>query len=264
MKTIKKYLIGSKLSKEWLIRQTSNIEHLEIVGESDCVTKAEQEIIQLLPDVVIHVADKYEEKDILLLQKVKAKSPDTYYIVVGNSMEFSIRVRCLSVGADAVLNLQYEMTRINGLLRNLIFTRKSMGLPNRDLLHISNDLMSKPALHRYFSFMNDHPECLMFADRDLVLRHFNHMSMVKFSAIQEFLPDKLERLIGRPLHAFHREQSISTKILSDPRNLPYRTQIIIGPKIFDLNVNSIYDETSENRVGVLAQWIELPEINLEG
>lgn len=264
MTTIKIYFVGSKLSKELLNRQIANIEHLEIVGESDCPVSAGEEIILLMPHVVIHATDKYEERDYLLLQRIKAKSPQSYYIVIGNTVGFSFRVRCLSAGADAVLSLEHEMTRVNGILRNMIFTNRPMSSPDHELLFMNDNLRTKSSLRRYFSFMDDYSECLMFADQDLVLRHFNCIALVKFSTIQEFLPDKLERLVGKPLDVFHRQQSISTKIISDPRNLPHRTQIIIGPKTFDLNVYSIYDENSENRAGILAHWAELPEMELKG
>ena len=103
----------------------------------------------------------------------------------------------------------------------------------------------------------------MFADQDFVLLHANLAVTTLFKPLEQFLPDKLDRLVGQRIETFHRKLSLVKKIISDERNLPYNTQIVIGPKTLDLKVRSVYGEENQNRVGVIAQWTEIPDMPLE-
>lgn len=260
MHTVKTYFVGPKQAVNWLTSQTSGIEHLECAGQSDCPDSACDEIMQLQPHAVIHATDRYEGNDYLLLQNIRSKLPATYYVVVGNSINLTFRIRYLSAGANVVLNLQFEMAKINSVLRNIISRHKSIGSPGHELQLMPANLLNKPDMSRYFSLMDSYQESLMFTDSHLALRHINPSALSMFSCLRTFLPDTLDRLVGQPISIFHRQRSVAAKVVSDPRNLPYTTQIIIGPKTLGLQVNSIYFEGSESRAGVLAQWTELADI----
>lgn len=263
MKTIKAYFIGSELLRNWLNNQASKIDQLEIVGVSDCAGKAGEEIAQLLPHVVIHETDSYEDENYSLLQKIKTMFPKMYYIVLGDTNNFIFRIKYSSAGANTILNPLYEMVKLKGILLKMgLNTSRTKELSTPDHLLISSDFRNKSKWNKYFSSMDEYPEGLMFADQDLVLRHLTPASVVKFSELEEFLPVKVENLVGQPLGAFHKKLSISSNIFSDPRNLPYSSQIIIGPKAFDLCVNSVYDESTHTIAGVIANWMELPGLRL--
>lgn len=258
--TVKTYFVGPKQAVNWLASQTSGIEHLEFAGQSACPASACDEIMQLQPHAVIHATDRYEGNDYLLLQNIRSKLPATYYIVAGNSINLTFRIRYLSAGANVVLNLQFEMTKIRSLLRTFISRHKPIGSPGHELQLMPVNLQNKPDLNKYFSLMDSYQESLMFADRHLALRHINSSALSMFSCLGTFLPDTLDRLVGQPISVFHRQRSVAAKVVSDPRNLPYTTQIIIGPKTLGLQVNSVHCEGRESRAGVLAQWTELANI----
>src|SRR5262249_30236244 len=61
---------------------------------------------------------------------------------------------------------------------------------------------------------------------------------------------------------FHKNPAHQRKILGDPKNLPVRANINIGPEIADLLVTAIYDQ-HKNYLGPMVTW-ELITEKLEG
>ncbi len=260
--TVNVYLVGSPLLRSWLFDPAVvDIEHLEIVGESNNADSAGVEILRLKPQVVLHAAEECAGDSFLLLQNIKLKLSETQYIVVGNISDAVFRFRYLSSCANLVLDRQNGPEKIIKLLSRMISDLdRARGLARRDHLRVVNNSSNQPAWDKLFSLMDESSDSLMFADHDFVLRHINPAVSVAFESLEEFLPGKIERLVGKRVDTFHRKLSLVKTIISDPRNLPYYTQIIIGPKVFDLKVRSVYDEGNKNRVGIIAQWTELPGI----
>ena len=112
-------------------------------------------------------------------------------------------------------------------------------------------------LGKLFSMMDNSPLALMFADQSLTLRRTSPLAVVIFKPLEQFLPTQVENLAGYRIDIFHKKPEIIRKIVSNPRNLPYRTQVIIGPKTLDLEVKPVYDDGDHHYLGVMAYWSEI-------
>jgi methyl-accepting chemotaxis protein len=94
---------------------------------------------------------------------------------------------------------------------------------------------------------------VMYADRDLVLRYMNPASKKKLSELQELLPCKVDDMIGRSIDIFHKNPAHQRRLLADPKNLPHRASIQLGPETLDLLVSAIYDHKGEY-TGAMVTW----------
>ncbi len=105
---------------------------------------------------------------------------------------------------------------------------------------------------------------MMMIDRDLVITYANE-STVK---IVEKYADKLKQLypridfnnlIGVCIDDFHKDPSYQRRILNDPGNLPYESDIHVGSLIFSILVNSIVNLEGEY-VGCTLEWADVTEL----
>ena len=60
-------------------------------------------------------------------------------------------------------------------------------------------------------------------------------------------------MVGICIDQFHKDPSHQRKLLSDPKNLPYNTDITIGPLTISLNVTGVYDSKGQY-VGNTLEW----------
>lgn len=106
---------------------------------------------------------------------------------------------------------------------------------------------------RYASMSYSSPINIMFADLDLNLRYMNPASLNTLKSIQHHLPIPVEKMIGQNIDIFHKAPAHQRNLLSDPRNLPRKAHIKVGPETLDLLVSPIYDE-KKNHIGAMATW----------
>ncbi len=105
----------------------------------------------------------------------------------------------------------------------------------------------------FAAMMDIVPAGVMFADRDLVLRYMNRTAFAWLRQLEPHLREKAERALGKPLDSFHRDPGLLRKVLSDPKNLPYRARIQVGPEAFDLFVGPVFGEDG-GYLGPLVLW----------
>ena len=104
---------------------------------------------------------------------------------------------------------------------------------------------------------------IMTIDRDFVITYANE-STVKLvnknvEVFQKAFPGiDWGNLIGVCIDVFHKNPAHQRKLLSDPSNLPYVTNIEIGPLTFRLNVTATFDDKGEY-VGNTLEWAEVTE-----
>ncbi len=106
---------------------------------------------------------------------------------------------------------------------------------------------------RIAAIVENNPGNMMVADLDCNLTYINPASKATLSGLEQYLPMKVDDIIGQPIDIFHKNPSIPRKILSDPRNLPHSAQIQVEPEILDLRINPIVD-TDGNYLGPLVDW----------
>jgi len=106
---------------------------------------------------------------------------------------------------------------------------------------------------RIASMMENAPINVMYADRDLMLKFLNPASITTLKTLEQYLPVKVDNMLGRSIDIFHKNPDLQRRILSDPKNLPHRAQIQLGPEVLDFLVSAIYDH-NRNYIGAMVTW----------
>ncbi len=118
---------------------------------------------------------------------------------------------------------------------------------------ITEKLKTEQKMARVMNMMENAPVNAMFVDLDLVLQYMNPASTKTLRTLEHLLPVKVDDMIGTCIDVFHKDPAHQRKILRDPKNLPYRTNIKVGDETLDLLVSAIYDH-EENYAGAMATW----------
>jgi methyl-accepting chemotaxis protein len=106
---------------------------------------------------------------------------------------------------------------------------------------------------RLMSMLENSPTNVMLAGRDLVVTYVNPASLSLLRKLERHLPVKADNVLGSSIDVFHKNPAYQRKILGDPKNLPVRANINIGPEVADLLVTAIYDR-DKNYIGPMVTW----------
>src|SRR5262249_60808586 len=85
------------------------------------------------------------------------------------------------------------------------------------------------------------------------IMYVNPASRALLRKIERHLPVKADNVLGSIIDIFHKNPAYQRKILSDPKNLPVRANINIGPEVADLLVTAIYDQ-DKKYLGPMVTW----------
>ena len=111
---------------------------------------------------------------------------------------------------------------------------------------------------RVKSMMESAPFNILFTDKDYILQYANPASINTLKTLEQYLPVPVDQLVGKSIDIFHKNPQLQRNILGDPRNLPHKAQIQLGPEILDLDVNAIYDSAGEY-LGAMVNWSVITE-----
>ena len=105
---------------------------------------------------------------------------------------------------------------------------------------------------------------MMMIDRDLVITYANRATVELLKEHEETLRSlyrgfSADELVGSCIDMFHANPAHQRKLLSDPRNLPYSTDIKVGPLTFRINVSALFDTQGEY-VGCNLEWSDVTEL----
>ena len=106
---------------------------------------------------------------------------------------------------------------------------------------------------RAVGMVENAPINIMFADHEFKITYVNPSSVKTLKGIEYLLPVKADQVLGQSIDIFHKKPEHQRKILSDPKNLPHRTSIQVGPETLDLLVSPIYDH-QKNYLGAMVTW----------
>lgn len=106
---------------------------------------------------------------------------------------------------------------------------------------------------RVTSMMENMPINAMFCDLDLVIRYQNPASKKTLKRIEHLLPCRAEDVVGQCIDIFHKNPGHQRKMLADPKNLPHRASIKLGPETLDLQVSAIFNAKGEY-AGAMVTW----------
>jgi methyl-accepting chemotaxis protein len=108
------------------------------------------------------------------------------------------------------------------------------------------------------SMMENSPTNVIYADKDLNIQYMNPTSFKTLKTLEQYLPARVDELIGKSIDIFHQNPSLQRKILGDPRNLPHKATIQLGPEKLDLLVSAIYDN-NQDYLGPMVSWSVVTE-----
>ncbi len=97
------------------------------------------------------------------------------------------------------------------------------------------------------------PFNVMVVDRELNLIYMNKSSTMTLQKLEHLLPVKSNAMTGQSIDIFHKNPAHQRKLLADPRNLPYKAIISLGPEKLDLYVSALISENGEY-IGTMATW----------
>jgi len=104
---------------------------------------------------------------------------------------------------------------------------------------------------------------IMMVDRDLNITYANNSTIELLSkheaTLRSIYPGfEVKSLIGSCVDMFHKNPAHQRQLLSNPANLPYLTDIQVGPLTFALNVTAVSD-SSGNYAGNCLEWMDVTE-----
>ncbi|MCL6503936.1 MAG: hypothetical protein K6T86_14730 [Pirellulales bacterium] len=118
---------------------------------------------------------------------------------------------------------------------------------------ITERLKMETEMAQIRSMVENAPINVIFADKDLVIRYLNPASVKQLKALEQYLPVPVEQIVGQSIDVFHKNPAHQRRIVGDPRNLPHRAQIQVGPETLDLLVSPIFDQ-NRNFLGPMVTW----------
>ncbi|VAW94057.1 Methyl-accepting chemotaxis protein I (serine chemoreceptor protein) [hydrothermal vent metagenome] len=126
---------------------------------------------------------------------------------------------------------------------------------------LSNDERSE--LTRLRSAVSGAMQPIMMIDRDFNITYANQATidmLIKHEAMiaQVFPGFRASTIIGSCIDQFHKNPSHQRNMLSDPKNLPYSTNIEVGPLNFKLNVTAMIDAEG-HYLGNTLEWSDITD-----
>ncbi len=107
---------------------------------------------------------------------------------------------------------------------------------------------------RLLQMVDNMPINVMTCDPEtLEINYINRTSVNTLRTVQEHLPVSADELLGRCIDIFHKNPAYQRGILRDPKNLPHRAKIKLGPETLDLNVSAILDRDG-GYLGPMLAW----------
>jgi methyl-accepting chemotaxis protein len=105
---------------------------------------------------------------------------------------------------------------------------------------------------------------MMTIDRNLVITYVNEATKKIMSSNAKALASvypgvDFSNMPGICIDVFHRNPAHQRALLADPNNLPYETDIHVGPLVFHIRVNAIRD-LKNSYVGCTLEWSDVTEL----
>jgi methyl-accepting chemotaxis protein len=113
-----------------------------------------------------------------------------------------------------------------------------------------------------FNMLEKFPINIMTCTPEGVLTYINKNSMETLTSLREYLPGQVENYLGSSIDMFHKNPEVQRRVIGDPKNLPFKTIIAVGPEKLDLNIVAIFDQDGKYQ-GPMVTWsIATTRVNL--
>lgn len=106
---------------------------------------------------------------------------------------------------------------------------------------------------RSYNLVHTTPSPTMMCAPDGKLLYLNLKAIETFKKLQAYLPISVDKMLGENVSIFHKNPALQAKIISDPRNLPHKAIIHLGPEKIELRISAAVDENGKY-LGAAVAW----------
>lgn len=132
-----------------------------------------------------------------------------------------------------------------------IAKKSSVSEKNTDAQRTVEQLEAELVIQR--AMVENSPTNIILADENFIITYVNPASQKTLRQIESYLPCRADEVLGQSIDIFHRDPSVQRRILGDPRNLPHKAIIPIGPEKASLLVSPVYDNNGRY-IGPMITW----------
>ena len=118
---------------------------------------------------------------------------------------------------------------------------------------VTEKLAAEKRAKQLAGYVENNPSNMMTADKDLIIRYLNPASKATLKTLEQYLPTKVDDIIGQSVDIFNKNPANQRKILTDPNNLPHTALIHVGPETLELSVTANIDNDG-NYLGPMVAW----------
>ncbi len=119
--------------------------------------------------------------------------------------------------------------------------------------NVTEKKVTEEKMAQMVSMVENSPSNIIYADLEFNIQYVNPASVKTLKTIEQYLPVRVDQLMGQSIDIFHKDPSFQRNILSDPKSLPRRAIIDVGREKLDLLVSAIYDNNN-NHIGSMVTW----------
>ena len=123
---------------------------------------------------------------------------------------------------------------------------------------VAEQLKAEEEMAKVSSMVENAPVNIIYCDLDLIITFINPASVKTLQPLAQYLAVPVDQLMGTCIDVFHKNPQHQRKLLGDPRNLPHRAEIQLGPEVLDLLVSAIYDN-NKKYIGSMVTWEVITE-----
>jgi|GEM_PF-355041 len=124
---------------------------------------------------------------------------------------------------------------------------------------VTNEKQKEAESARLFQMLDELPINVMTCDpKTLDVTYANKTSIETLRGLEDLIPIKADDLVGTCIDVFHKDPSHQRRILGDAANLPWKTNIELGPHTLALNVVPVYDADGKYESACLS-WSVITE-----
>jgi methyl-accepting chemotaxis protein len=145
-----------------------------------------------------------------------------------------------------------ELVRITAAPMHVDSGKESRGVMIR--LDVDTDrVQARDEAAKLAQMIDGVPINVMLCDADFVIRQMNAASRSTLATLEKYLPVPVAKILGSSIDVFHKVPANVRRILSDPKNLPHRAIVQVGPERLSLLLTAVNDATGKC-VGTMLTW----------
>ena len=123
---------------------------------------------------------------------------------------------------------------------------------------VTKKLLVQKELARALSMLENAPSNILSCDPDLTIGYMNPAAKRTLESLGDRIPLRADSLSGQPLTLLYPNGKEMHAVLSDPANLPHRSQVRLGTEDIDVTVVAVYD-FQRTYLGPMASWEVITE-----